>query len=104
MPAARLLPDCTYFPVFVFEFCELFAPVNVYVAFRLVNCVSLNTLYAWTCTLSPAFFRPMALTGNRRDSVRSHWCHVGLRRRRTGELPKLPMLPFGCGKTKAATL
>ena len=30
----------------------------------------------------PLFFRPITLSGKRRDSVRSHWCQVGLRRMR----------------------
>ena len=53
---------------------------------------------------TPLFFRPIRLIGKRRDSVRSHSCHVGCRRIPTGVLPKLPMLPFGCGMRNAARL
>src|SRR3954469_21876910 len=104
VPAARPSPVGVYFPVFAFEFCELFGPVNVYDAFMLVNCTSLNTLKAWNCSLRPLFFRPMNVIGNRRARVMSHSCQVGWRRMPTGVLPKLPTFPFGCAIAKAATL
>src|SRR5262245_62099997 len=95
VPAARPLPDATYLPVFALLFTELFVPVKLYVAFMLVNCTSLNTLNACSCSFTPLFLRPMNVTGNRRDSVTSHSCQVGWRRIPTGVLPKLPTLPFG---------
>src|SRR5262245_23159305 len=52
----------------------------------------------------PEFLRPARRIGNRRDSVRSHSCHVGLRRIPTGVLPKFPMPPFGCAMRNAARL
>ncbi len=44
VPAASVVPVAVYLPVFALLFCELFGPVNVYDAFMLVNCTSLNTL------------------------------------------------------------
>ena len=58
VPAARPVPVAVYFPVFALLITELFGPVNVNAAFRLVNCTSLNTLYAWSCSLMPLFLRP----------------------------------------------
>src|SRR4051794_4177104 len=77
VPAARPSPVAVYLPVLAFEFTELFVPVNVNDAFMLVNCTSLNTLNAWSCSLTPLFFRPANVTGNRRESVMSHSCQVG---------------------------
>src|SRR5207245_3809811 len=85
VPADRLLPpDDTYFPVVALLFTELFGPVKTNAASSVVNCTSLNTLYAWSCSLIPEFFRPPIEIGKRRESVRSHSCQVGLRRIPTG--------------------
>src|SRR5437899_10491175 len=105
VPAAKLLPPAAvYFPVVALLFTELFGPVKTNAASSVVNCTSLNTLYAWSCSLIPEFFRPPIETGKRRESVRSHSCQVGLRRIPTGLLPKFPTLPVGCGILNAAGL
>src|ERR1700754_2706723 len=104
VPAASPLPVAVYFPVFALLSTELFGPVNVNAAFRLVNCTSLNTLYAWSWNLMPLLARPPRLSGNRRDNVMSHSCHVGCLRIPTGLLPKLPTRPLGAGILNAARL
>src|SRR5262245_14047573 len=103
VPAARLLPPvATYLPVLALLLMELFGPVKLKVAFSVVNCTSLKRLYAWSCSLTPAFLR--VPTAKRRDTVTSHSCHVGLRRIPIGLLPKFPRLPLGDGIRNAARL
>ena len=77
VPAATPVPVDTYFPVFALLITELFVPVKVNAAFMLVNCTSLNTLYAWSWNLIPLFRRPARVIGKRRDRVMSQECHVG---------------------------
>src|SRR5947208_821461 len=104
VPAARPVPVAVYFPVFALLITELFGPVNVNAAFRLVNCTSLNTLYAWSCSLMQPFLRPASVIGTRRDSVMSHSCQADCRRLPTPLFPMQPMFPYGWGTLAEARL